>query len=76
MTAFVTSFLPYIIAGVAAVLGVLGYGYQQRRAGAKGERAKQIEAEAKARTVADEIDDAVAGRSADENRERLKGWKP
>lgn len=74
MTALLSGFLPYIIAGVAAVLGVLGYGYQQRRAGAKGERAKQIEAEAKARTIADEIDDAVAGRTAEENRKRLGTW--
>lgn len=41
MTALLSGFLPYIIAGVAAVLGVLSYGYSQRRAGAKGEQAKQ-----------------------------------
>ncbi len=52
----------------------LGWGYWQRLAGAKAERAKQDAERLKARTVADEIDDAVAGREPSENRERLKRW--
>ena len=65
---------PTIIAIIAAVVGALGYGYSQRRAGAAKEKARQAASEAKARTIADEIDDAVAGRTAEENRKRLKGW--
>lgn len=59
---------------IAAVLGALGWGWSQRRKGAAKERAKQAEAEVKARDIADEIDDAVAGRSADENRKELGKW--
>jgi hypothetical protein len=60
---------------IAGALGVLGWGIAQRRSGARSERAKQAASEAKARTIADEIDDAVAGRTADENRGRLKQWQ-
>lgn len=41
MTALVTSFLPYIATGIALLLGVFGYGYSQRRAGAAKEKARQ-----------------------------------
>ena len=65
-------FWPVILAG----FGALAWGFRQRRAGAASERAKQAKAEAKARSIADEIDDAVAGRSADENRKELKAkWQ-
>jgi hypothetical protein len=63
-------FWPVILAG----FGALMWGVRQRRAGANAERAKQAKAEAKARDIADEIDDAVAGRSADENRKELAKW--
>lgn len=66
--------LETLIAIAVAVLAALGYGYHQRRAGAKTEREKQDAREAKARTIADEIDDAVAGRSPDENRKELARW--
>lgn len=65
---------PTVIAIVGGILAALGWGYSQRRAGAKTERAKQDAREAKARTIADEIDDAVAGRSPDENRKELGKW--
>ncbi|MEW9808607.1 hypothetical protein [Mesorhizobium marinum] len=42
--------------------------------GAKLERAEQARQNARARDISDEIDDAVAGRSGDENRGRLKQW--
>ena len=60
---------------IAGALGVLGWGIAQRRSGARNERARQAAAEQKARTIADEIDDAVAGRTAEENRGRLKQWQ-
>lgn len=76
MTALIAWVLgnPTIIAIVAGVLGALGLGIQQRRAGAKAEKAKAAERDLKARNTADEIDDAVAGRAPSENRDRLAKW--
>jgi len=65
---------PTIIAIVGAVLAALGYGYSQRRAGAKTEREKQDAREREAKTIADEIDDAVAGRSPSEVEKELRKW--
>lgn len=56
----------------AAVLAA--FGFYMRTLGKNAERAKQARAEAKARDISDEIEDAVAGRTADENRERLRKW--
>jgi len=44
--------------------------------GASRERDKQAASEAKAKTVADEIDDAIAGRKPDANRKELGQWSP
>jgi len=63
-----------LIAIGAVILAALGWGYSQRKAGAASEREKQSAREAKARTIADEIDDAVAGRSPDDNRKELSRW--
>jgi hypothetical protein len=74
MTALLLALLAKFWFVIPAALGVLGWGIAQRRSGARNERARQAASEAKARTIADEIDDAVAGRTADENRERLRKW--
>ena len=74
MTALVTSFLPYIIAGVLGLLGIFGYGYSQRRAGAAKEKARQAASEAKARTIADEVENDVGALTPEQRRERLKKW--
>jgi hypothetical protein len=63
-----------LIAIGAVILAALGWGFHQRKAGAEFEREKQAAREAKARTIADEIDDAVAGRSPDDNRKELGKW--
>jgi hypothetical protein len=55
-----------VIAVIATFLG--------RMSGAAKEREKQAEERLQARTEADRIDDAIAGRSDDENRARLKRW--
>lgn len=67
---------PTVIAIIAGIVGALGFGLQQRRAGAKSERVKQARRETEARDVSDEIDDAVAGRVPSDNRDRLKKWGP
>jgi hypothetical protein len=64
-----------LIAIGAVILAALGWGYSQRKAGAASEREKQSAREAKARTIADEIDDAVAGRSpSDVEKELRSKW--
>ena len=65
---------PTVLAIVGAILAALGWGYSQRRAGAKTEREKQAARERKARTIADEIDDAVAGRSPIDVEKELRKW--
>lgn len=67
---------PFAIAGGALLLSWLGFYVRGRLSGAKLERQKQAASEAKAKTVADEIDDAVAGRSPNANRDALKDWSP
>lgn len=63
-------FWQYILGG----LGVLGTLFLARQSGKNAEKAKQLERDAKARSEADKIDDAVAGRTASENRRRLSKW--
>lgn len=58
----------------AAVFVALVAFFKGRLDGAKLERANQTEREAKARDISDEIDDAVAGRTPDDNRGRLRKW--
>lgn len=76
MTALLLSFLsnPTMLAIMGGLLAVLVAFFKGNSRGARLERAKQAEAEHKARTIADEIDDAVAGRSPQANREELKKW--
>ncbi len=66
-----------IFAALGAVLMfVVGAFFKGRSSGKAAEREKQRKEEEKARTIADEIDDAVAGRSPASNREELKRWSP
>jgi len=65
---------PTLIALFLAIIGGLGFGFHQRLAGAKAERNKRTEDRLKARDIADDIDDAVAGRAPATNREELKRW--
>lgn len=65
---------PTVIAIVGGILAALGFGFQQRRAGAAKERAKQAKREERARDINDEIEDAISGRSAEDNRRRLRKW--
>lgn len=61
-----------LAAGAIGVLVIIAIVY---RAGRKAERARQDEARHRARDIADEVDEDVAGRSPAENRERLKSWR-
>jgi hypothetical protein len=61
---------PFILTG----FGVLWWGIAQRRAGAKAERAKSALREAKARDVADEVDNDIGALTPGQAREALKKW--
>jgi len=63
-------FWPYI-AAIGAALALI---WQQRRAGAKAERAKQAEREAKARDIADQVDNDVGALQPADARKELKRW--
>lgn len=76
MSALITWFLsnPAVLAVIAAVLGGLGWGVAQRRAGAKAERTKQLEERQKARDVADEVDNDIGATPPNKQREEMKTW--
>ena len=76
MGALVTFLLtnPAIAALIVAIVGGLGFGVQQRLAGAKAERNKQAADRLAARSDADKIDQAVAGMSDAEVLERQARW--
>ena len=63
-----------ILAIGMAILGALGFGFQQRLAGAKAERNKQAAEEGKARDVADQVDNDIGALPADKVKEDLKKW--
>ena len=71
-----TALYSYIIGAGVIILVFVGTFIKGRLSGAKLERQKQAASEAKAKSVADEIDDAIAGRSPDANRDELKKWSP
>ncbi|MER9306592.1 hypothetical protein [Mesorhizobium sp. M0496] len=61
---------PYLLATGAALAG-LWTAYARGKA---SQKARQDSADAAARTEAQKIDDAVAGRTPDDNRGRLGRW--
>lgn len=63
-------FWPYI-AAIGAAFALL---WQQRRAGAKAERAKQAEREAEARDIADKVDNDVGALPPADARKELSKW--
>lgn len=76
MSAFLATILADLWPILVAIVGALGWGLRQRRAGAKSEQARRTAERLKARTEADRIDDAVAGRDPNANREELRRWSP
>ena len=65
---------PTILAILGGIVIAIGALFKGRIDGAAKERAKRTEERLKARTIADDIDDAVAGRAPATNREELKKW--
>lgn len=65
---------PTVLAVLAGLGGILFAFIKGDRRGAARERQKHAQDRLKAREVADDIEDAIAGRSPDENRKKLKRW--
>lgn len=72
LLALITS--PKVVAWVAAALGFLGLLFQQRRAGAKAERAKQEKKEQRARDIAEDVENDIGTIPPDRRREELGKW--
>lgn len=64
----------WLLGGLGALVFGLIAMFKGRADGAAKEREKQLRKDAKARDMADEIEDAVAGRTAEQNRKRLSRW--
>lgn len=65
---------PTLLAIGAAIIGGLGFGFQQRLAGAKAERVRQATAEAAAHDIADQVQNDIGALPADAARKELKSW--
>lgn len=74
VTALIAQALPYAIAAGGALIAAIAWGFHQRIAGAKAERAKQAAEEAHARAVAGKVDNDVGAMPADAVRQELKTW--
>jgi hypothetical protein len=69
-----TSLGKYVISAVTVASALLAGWLRAKALGRKEQRAAQDAADAAARTEGQKIDDAVAGRTADDNRGRLGKW--
>jgi len=76
MTAILGWFIsnPTVLTIIAAVVGALGWGWKQRRAGAEAERNKQRDDEMAARDLADEVQNDVGAMPPDAARKELGKW--
>jgi hypothetical protein len=69
-----TDFWPYIFGAAGLLGGLFGFGAWQRREGKMAERFKQVKAEAKARDLADEVENDVGAMTPEQRREALRKW--
>jgi hypothetical protein len=76
VTALALSLLWKLWPAILAVGGALLWGFRQRQAGAAKERAKQAEAEAKARDIADQVDNDLTLLTPEQKRKELGKWSP
>lgn len=70
MIELLLKFWPYIIGALGLVWGL----WKARQSGINSERAKQVQAEAKARDVKDEVRNEIGALPADKAREDLGRW--
>lgn len=62
--------LPFIL----GIVGFFGYGKYKERIGATKERAKQAAAEAKARDIADDVQNDIGALTPEQQRAELRAW--
>ncbi|RWH32467.1 ABC transporter permease [Mesorhizobium sp.] len=72
--ALLSQIAPDALAAGGALVAAVAWGFHQRMAGAKAERAKQEAEEAKARDVADQVQYDVGALPADAARKELGTW--
>lgn len=70
MTALLLQFWPYLLGAAALVFGA----FKVRQSGVNSERARQAQAEAKARDIADQVDNDLSTLTPEQARERLRQW--
>jgi len=74
IAAFLAQFMPYIIAAVALVAGVFGYGVKKKMDGAAAERAKAIEKRIYDMRIAKRVRDENAKKSDADVHADLGKW--
>lgn len=72
--ALLSQIAPYALAAGGALVAAVVWGFHQRVAGARAERAKQAAEEAGARDIADQVQNDVGGLPTDAAREELGTW--
>ncbi|TKB14081.1 MAG: ABC transporter permease [Mesorhizobium sp.] len=65
---------PAILGILASFVAALGWGFHQRLAGARAERARQAASEAAARNIADQVDNDIGALPADAVKMELRSW--
>ena len=76
MTALLLSLLsnPTVLAILAGIAAVVAAFFRGKRIATDAERAKQAEAERKARTIADEVDNDIGAMPPADARKELSKW--
>lgn len=72
ITGILSQFWPYVVGAIGGLLGFIALWLRQ--SGKKAERAKQAEREAKARDIADQVDNDVGALPPAEARKELGKW--
>lgn len=72
--ALLSQIAPYALAIAGALVAAIAWGFHQRVAGARANEARHQAEEAKARDIADQVQNDVGALPADGARKELKSW--
>lgn len=67
---------PTVLAILAGIAAVFGWGWKQRRAGAASERAKQAKADQRVRDIADDVQSDIGSMSPEQIEAELRKRAP